>query len=131
MFHIYIVEDEPNIIEALRYLFENEGWQVDVISDGALATAAIRKDKPALLVLDYMLPNKSGLSVAKELRADHELADMPILMLSAKGQMKDKQQAALAGIDAFMTKPFANAELLSKIKELMSARASTSTKVGS
>lgn len=131
MYHIYIVEDEPNIIEALRYLFENEGWQVDVVSDGALATTAIRKDKPALLVLDYMLPNKSGLSVAKELRADHELANMPILMLSAKGQMKDKQQAALAGIDAFMTKPFANAELLSKIKELISARTGASARVGS
>ena len=121
MTRICIVEDEPNIIEALKYLFEAEGWAVDVVSDGAEALAAIQKTKPSLVVLDYMLPSLSGLAVAQEMRADRTLAALPILMLSAKGQQKDKQQAQLAGINVFMTKPFANSDLLDQVKALLSA----------
>lgn len=121
MTRICIVEDEPNIIEALKYLFEAEGWAVDVVSDGAEALAAIQETKPSLVVLDYMLPSLSGLAVAQEMRADRTLSALPILMLSAKGQQKDKQQAQLAGINVFMTKPFANSDLLDQVKALLSA----------
>lgn len=119
MVRICIVEDEPNIIEALRYLFETEGWQVDVISDGADAVEAIRQTNPTLVVLDYMLPSLSGVAVAQKLREDKNMANLPILMLSAKGQEKDKQLAQLAGINVFMTKPFANSALLEQIKSLL------------
>lgn len=121
MTRICIVEDEPNIIEALKYLFEAEGWAVDVVSDGAEALAAIQKTKPSLVVLDYMLPSLSGLAVAQKMRADRTLSALPILMLSAKGQQKDKQQAQLAGVNVFMTKPFANSDLLDQVKALLSA----------
>lgn len=121
MTRICIVEDEPNIIEALKYLFEAEGWAVDVVSDGAEALAAIQETKPSLVVLDYMLPSLSGLAVAQKMRADRTLSALPILMLSAKGQQKDKQQAQLAGINVFMTKPFANSDLLDQVKALLSA----------
>ena len=119
MVRICIVEDEPNIIEALRYLFETEGWQVDVISDGAQAVDAIQQTKPTLVVLDYMLPSLSGVAVAQKLRENEHTANLPILMLSAKGQEKDKQLAQLAGINVFMTKPFANSALLEQIKSLL------------
>ena len=119
MVRICIVEDEPNIIEALRYLFEAEGWQVDVISDGAAAVDVIKTTRPSLVVLDYMLPSLSGVAVAQKLREEPDLSQLPILMLSAKGQEKDKQLAQLAGINAFMTKPFANSALLEQIKTLL------------
>ena len=123
MYHICIVEDEPNIIEALRYLMEAEGWRVTIVSDGGKAVEAVRAEIPDLLILDYMLPNMSGLGVAKELRADKATAELPILMLSAKGQTKDKQQAQIAGINLFMTKPFANSDLMEQVALLLGQRA--------
>ena len=121
MVRICVIEDEPNIIEAMRYLFESEGWEVAVVSDGAKAVAAVREMRPSLIVLDYMLPNQSGLAVARELRDDKATETLPILMLSAKGQHKDKEQAQLAGINLFMTKPFANSDLLDNVKQLLAA----------
>lgn len=123
MVRICVIEDEPNIIEAMRYLFESEGWEVAVVSDGAKAVAAVHEMRPSLIVLDYMLPNQSGLAVARELRDDSATASLPILMLSAKGQHKDKEQAQLAGINLFMTKPFANSDLLDNVKQLLAAHA--------
>ena len=123
MVRICVIEDEPNIIEAMRYLFESEGWEVAVVSDGAKAVAAVREMRPSLIVLDYMLPNQSGLAVARELRDDKATETLPILMLSAKGQHKDKEQAQLAGINLFMTKPFANSDLLDNVKQLLAANA--------
>ena len=123
MVRICVIEDEPNIIEALRYLFESEGWEVAVVSDGAKAVAAVHEMRPSLIVLDYMLPNQSGLAVARELRDDKATETLPILMLSAKGQHKDKEQAQLAGINLFMTKPFANSDLLDNVKQLLAANA--------
>ena len=116
---ISIVEDEPFIVEALSYLFELEGWQVSVISDGAIACDELVSTKPSLVLLDYMLPNKSGITVAKEFRATDFGKDVPILMLTAKGQNKDRHMAQLSGINHFMTKPFANAELVATVKELL------------
>ena len=123
MVRMCVIEDEPNIIEAMRYLFESEGWEVAVVSDGAKAVAAVHEMRPSLIVLDYMLPNQSGLAVARELRDDSATASLPILMLSAKGQHKDKEQAQLAGINLFMTKPFANSDLLDNVKQLLAAHA--------
>lgn len=119
MYHICIVEDEPNIIEALCYLFEKQNWSVDVISDGEGAASQIIKMQPALIVLDQMLPNLSGLAVAKAIRAESKTAQTPILMLSAKAQQKDKEQAQIAGVNHFMTKPFSNSDLLDEIKQLL------------
>ena len=121
MVRICVIEDEPNIIEAMRYLFESEGWEVVVESDGAKAVAVIDQMRPNLVVLDYMLPNQSGLAVARELRETDATANLPILMLSAKGQHKDKEQAQLAGINLFMTKPFTNSDLLDNIKQLIAS----------
>ena len=123
MVRICVIEDEPNIIEAMRYLFESEGWEVAVVSDGAKAVAAVHEMRPSLIVLDYMLPNQSGLAVARELRDDKATETLPILMLSAKGQHKDKEQAQLAGINLFMTKPFANSDLLDNVKQLLAENA--------
>ena len=118
--HVLLVEDEVNIIEAISFLLSREGWQVDTHSDGATAVETIRAARPDLVVLDHMLPGKSGLDILTELRADPEFQSMPVLMLTARGQARDREQAEKAGVSRFMTKPFSNGEILSAVSELVS-----------
>lgn len=116
---VCLIEDEPYIAEALRYLFEAEGWDTYVINDGQIAVDQVTKIMPDMLVLDYMLPNKSGIQIATELRAHSKTSSLPMLMLTAKGQEKDRQQAKISGIEFFMTKPFSNEDLLDTVKSVL------------
>ncbi|MDW3181872.1 MULTISPECIES: response regulator transcription factor [unclassified Roseobacter] len=117
--HVLLVEDELNIIEAIRFLLSREGWQVDTHSDGADATDVIRSSKPDLVVLDVMLPGKSGFDILEELRGDAATADLPVLMLTARGQSRDREMAEKAGVSRFMTKPFSNTEVLTAVRDLL------------
>ncbi|WP_299376474.1 response regulator [uncultured Tateyamaria sp.] len=117
--HVLLVEDEINIIEAIRFLLSREGWQVDTHSDGATALAMIRDMRPDLVVLDYMLPGKSGLDILTELRADPEFTSLPVLMLTARGQSRDREMAEKAGVSRFMTKPFSNTEVMTAVRDLV------------
>lgn len=116
---VLLVEDELNIIEAIRFLLTREGWQVEAHSDGATALDAIHTVQPDLVVLDYMLPGRSGLDILTDLRAKPEYASLPVLMLSAKGQKRDREQAEKAGVSRFMTKPFSNSEVLTAVRDLI------------
>ncbi|MDG1471228.1 response regulator [Pseudosulfitobacter sp. SM2401] len=115
---VLLVEDEPNIIEAITFLLSREGWHVDTHSDGATAVDKVRDLAPDLLMLDHMLPGKSGLDILTELRSDSDYAALPILMLTARGQMRDRAQAEEAGVSRFMTKPFSNTEVLNAVRDL-------------
>ena len=117
--HVLLVEDELNIIEALRFLLSREGWHVDTHSDGATAVATIRDMRPTLVILDYMLPGKSGLDILTELREDPEFETLPVLMLTARGQNRDREQAEKAGASRFMTKPFSNTEVIKAVRDLV------------
>ena len=100
-------------------MFEAEGWDTYVINDGQVAVDQVTKIMPDMLVLDYMLPNKSGIQIATELRAHSKTSSLPMLMLTAKGQEKDRQQAKISGIEFFMTKPFSNEDLLDTVKSVL------------
>lgn len=117
--HVLLVEDEANITEAIRFLLNREGWVVDIHGDGATAVDRVRAAQPDLLVLDYMLPGKSGLDILRELRADPAFETMPILMLTARGQARDREEAERAGVSRFMTKPFSNAEVMTAVRDLV------------
>ncbi|MGZ2257422.1 response regulator transcription factor [Roseobacter sp. A03A-229] len=117
--HVLLVEDEMNIVEAIRFLLSREGWQVDTHSDGASALDVIRDRKPDLVVLDVMLPGKSGFDILEELRGSDETADLPVLMLTARGQSRDREMAEKAGVSRFMTKPFSNTEVLTAVRDLL------------
>lgn len=117
--HVLLVEDEANIVEAMRFLLTREGWRVDSHSDGATALDAIRAARPDLVVLDYMLPGRSGMQILSDLRADAALSDLPVLMLTARGQSRDRAQAEAAGVNRFMTKPFSNTEVLDAVRALV------------
>ena len=119
---ILLIEDEPNIIEAIRFILSRDGWQVATHSDGTTAVEAIGRAAPDVLVLDVMLPGRSGFDILREIRAVEETATLPVLMLTAKGQGRDRELAERYGVTRFMTKPFANAEVLEAVNAMMAAR---------
>jgi DNA-binding response OmpR family regulator len=115
---VLLIEDEPNIIEAIRFILSRDGWRVDVHSDGATAFDALRRRRPDVVVLDVMLPGRSGYDVLSDMRDDPDFADLPVLMLTARGQQKDREIAERIGVSKFMTKPFSNGEVLDAVREL-------------
>ncbi len=114
MSRILIVEDEPAMAAALMDGFGYEGYSIEHAADGELAMDALRERPPDLMVLDVMLPKKSGLDICKELRA--EGSRLPIIMLSARSQELDKVLGLKLGADDYVTKPFSFAELLARVE---------------
>lgn len=116
---VMIVEDEPYIIEALSFLLKNEGLNVSTYTDGQGCVERIKAVSPDLVILDMMLPNKSGMQILEELRSINQFINLPVLMLTAKGQKKDRIAAESAGVSLFMTKPFANKEIIQNVHRLL------------
>ncbi len=117
--HVLLVEDEPNIVISLTFLLKRAGLGVSVETDGRRVLDAVLRDAPDLLILDVMLPELSGYEVLRHLRADRRTQGLPVLMLTAKGQRSDKETALESGADMFMTKPFANSELMAAVDSLL------------
>lgn len=115
---VLLIEDEPNIIEAIKFILSREGWQVHAHSNGETAVQAVRDRSPDVVILDAMLPGRSGFDILRDLREDIDTARLPILMLTARGQTKDREMAERAGASRFMTKPFSNAEVLEAVRAL-------------
>lgn len=119
--HVLLIEDEPNITEAIRFILARDGWTVSSHADGTTAVAAVGRARPDVLVLDVMLPGRSGFDILRDLRADPDTAALPILMLTARGQVKDRERAESFGVSHFMTKPFSNREVLESLNALVDA----------
>ncbi|MBT9245430.1 response regulator [Gemmobacter fulvus] len=117
--HAMLIEDEPNIAEAIRFLLHRDGWQVSVLGEGGSAEARVREARPDLVILDLMLPGRSGLEILQGLRADPLTQGLPVMMLTAKGQGRDRAAAEQAGADLFMAKPFSNAEFVAAARSLI------------
>jgi DNA-binding response OmpR family regulator len=116
---VLIADDEANIVVSLEFLMKREGHRVSVARDGDAALAAIRELRPDLVLLDVMMPGKTGFEVCQAGRGDESLAGVKILMLSAKGRETDLAKGQALGADAYMTKPFSTRELADKVKELL------------
>ena len=119
---VLLIEDEPNIIEAISFLLERDGWTVRLHTQGEGAVEAVAAASPDVVVLDVMLPGRSGFDILKELRQGAARADLPVLMLTARGQTKDRELAHSYGVSCFMTKPFSNAEMLQTVRDLAEGR---------
>ncbi len=115
---VLLIEDEPNITEAIRFILSRDGCEVVTLADGLGAVQAVRKDVPDLLILDLMLPGVSGLDILVQLRSDPATARLPVLMLTAKGQGRDREAAERAGANHFMTKPFSNDDMRAAVRAL-------------
>jgi DNA-binding response OmpR family regulator len=118
---LLIADDEPNILISLEFLMKREGYNVKLARDGQEAVDAIIEHRPHLVLLDVMMPKKSGFEVCQEVRAHDQVKDTCILMLTAKGRDTDVAKGLALGVNAYMTKPFATKELVEKVKSLLGA----------
>ena len=116
---IHIVEDEQPIITLVKYNLEKEGYKVSFSDNGNEGIEEIKRILPDLVLLDWMLPDFSGVEICKILKKEKKFKDIPIIMLTAKGEDEDKIKGLNSGADDYITKPFSFPELLARIKALL------------
>lgn len=116
---ILIAEDEPAQAEVLKYNLQAAGYDVSIAPDGAEALMRIEEDRPDLLVLDWMLPEVSGIEVCRRLRKSDDYRDLPIVMLTARGEEDDRIRGLDVGADDYMVKPYSPGELLARINAVL------------
>lgn len=115
---ILVVDDEPYILRALSFVLERQGYQVLTATDGEAALLKIRELRPSLVFLDIMLPRRNGYEVCAAIKEDPTLADIHVVMLSAKGQQIDRERGLLGGADEYMTKPFSPREIADYVSRI-------------
>jgi DNA-binding response OmpR family regulator len=116
---ILVADDEPNIVTALEFLLQRNGYEVRVARNGEEALNAIERDPPDLVLLDIMMPIKSGYEVCRRIRERPEWAHMKVVMLSAKGRDVEVAKGMGMGADLYVTKPFSTRDLIDKIRALV------------
>lgn len=115
---VLLIEDEPNISEAIRFILSRDGCDVTALADGLDAMRVVQELQPDVVILDLMLPGRSGLEILSDLRADPVTQGLPVLMLTAKGHGRDREAAERAGVSLFMTKPFSNDDMRAAVRSL-------------
>lgn len=118
---VLIVDDEPNIVISLEYLMKKEGFEVAVAGDGEAALQKAASFAPDVVLLDVMMPKKSGYEVCSAMRADPALAGTKIIMLTAKGRDTEVAKGLAMGADAYVTKPFSTKDLVAQVKAMLGA----------
>ncbi len=116
---VLIAEDEPSIVTSLEFLMRRAGYETRTAADGEEALQLLAVFRPHLVLLDIMLPRRSGLEVCREIRADASLAGTRVLMLTAKGGQRDQERGVEAGADDYLTKPFSTQELVARAQALL------------
>lgn len=115
---VLIAEDEPYIVESLGFVLSHAGYTVTAVDDGRKVLDCVKDQQPDVVILDLMLPHRNGFEILKQLKNEETLKTIPILMLTAKGQEQDRSTAEQLGVDAFITKPFSNREVLDCVNKL-------------
>ena len=116
---ILIVDDEPALSEPLGFLLQREGYETTAVADGLAALSTFEADPPDLVLLDLMLPGRSGLDILRELRADPERAALPVVVVTARGEVGDRTRGLELGADDYVPKPFSRAELLARVRAVL------------
>ncbi len=117
--HVLVVEDEPALVTLLRYNLEREGFRVSSASDGEEALSLLAESTPDLVILDWMLPHVSGLEVCRQIRRKAETSELPVIMLTARGEETDRVRGLEGGADDYITKPFSPSELVARIRAVL------------
>ena len=116
---IFIIEDEPSIIQLVKHNLEKNGFIVSSSVNGNDGLKELKKFQPDLLLLDWMLPDLSGIEICKNIRKDTSYNNLPVIMLTAKGEEEDKIKGLDSGVDDYLTKPFSFNELMARIKAVL------------
>lgn len=119
MTKVLVVEDEAGLVALLTYNLEKEGFDVVSVMDGALVLDTVLQEKPDVILMDWMLPNVSGVDLCKSIRENVAMKDIPIIMVTARAEEADKVQGLSFGADDYMTKPFSMPELFARVKALL------------
>lgn len=117
--NILIVEDEAALVELLTYNLEKAGFQTTVARDGEEAMLAVAEAKPDLVLLDWMLPYVSGIEICRRLRRNPETRDLPVILLTARGEEGDRIRGLESGADDYVVKPFSPTELIARVRAVM------------
>ena len=117
--HILIVEDEPSLSELLAYNFDSAGFKASIVSEGDEALPTILDELPDLIILDWMLPNLSGIEICRQIRQHPDIKKTPIIMLTAKGEEAERIRGLETGADDYVIKPFSPSELIARIKAVL------------
>jgi DNA-binding response OmpR family regulator len=118
---ILIVDDEPNIVISLEFLMKREGFEVAVAGDGETALRRVAEQRPDLVLLDVMLPRKSGYEVCEAIRGNAAFQATRIILLTAKGRETEMAKGMALGADTYMTKPFSTKDLVTRVKQMLGA----------
>jgi DNA-binding response OmpR family regulator len=116
---VLIADDEPSIVTAVEFLLRREGYEVYIARDGAEALALIESARPDLVVLDVMMPQKSGYEICRSIRERDEWRGIKVIMLSAKGRDAEVSKGMTMGADIYVTKPFSTRDLMGRVKALL------------
>jgi two-component system phosphate regulon response regulator PhoB len=116
---VLVVEDEPALVTLLRYNLEREGFSVNVAHDGEEALLQLRESKPDAVLLDWMLPRVSGLEVCRQIRRAGAWRDLPVIMLTARGEEGDRVRGLDSGADDYVVKPFSPGELIARLRAVI------------
>ena len=116
---IFIIEDETSIIQLVQHNLKKNGFVVSSSENGNDGLKELKKFQPDLLLLDWMLPDLSGIEICKNIRKDNSFKNLPVIMLTAKGEEEDKIKGLNSGVDDYLTKPFSFNELMARIKAVL------------
>lgn len=116
---IMVVDDEPYIARVIKFKLEQEGYEVISANDGQSGLQKIKEEKPDMVLLDVMMPGLSGYEVCQKIKEDAELAGIPVVILTAKGQERDREQGLTMGASDYITKPFSPNRLLELVKNMI------------
>jgi len=117
--NVLIVEDEPPLVELLSYNLEKAGFQAQIARDGDEALLAVEERRPDLVLLDWMLPYVSGIEICRRIRRNPETRDLPIILLTARGEEDDRIRGLDAGADDYVVKPFSPSELVARVRAVL------------
>ncbi len=116
---ILVVDDDPNLTRSVTFILQKEGYLVDTATNGEEAMEKVRNLKPRLIYLDVMMPKKNGYEVCQEIKTDINLNDVYVIMLTAKGQERDREKGTDMGADEFITKPFSPKFIVERTKAIL------------
>lgn len=122
MSKILVCDDEPSILNILEFSLASEGYQVVAAADGDRALALAASEDPDLVILDVMMPRRTGIEVCRLLKQGRETAHIPVILLTARGRREDREAGQQAGADTYITKPFSPQRLLEKVQAMLGVR---------
>ncbi len=119
---ILIVDDDAFVRRPLEYILEAEGFRPVLASDGEECLVKVAEERPDLIFLDVMMPGRDGFGVCRELKSNPDYSDIPIILLSARGQKHDEAKGLALGAEEFMTKPYSPSELIRRVRQILDDR---------